>query len=81
MKIDRNELDNYLTQEPPEHGPEANWEYWIDEWKAFWYDAKFELGRLARSVLQQLVRICPDCHKPTDILWFNVGNHEDCFPF
>ena len=81
MKIDRNELDNYLTQEPPERGPTTNWEFWADEWKGWFLDAKSEFDRILRSFGKQFVFLCPDCKKPKYILWFSTGDHEDCLPF
>jgi len=81
VKIDKQELDDYITQEPDWDENFTAFGVWKDEWKGLLEDARFELGRLFRSLWKMLVNTCPDCRKPKEILWFQAGKHDDCLPF
>ena len=51
---------------------------WVTEFKRYIIP---EVKHQLKYAFALLVGICPDCKKVDNLLWFEIGNHEDCIPF
>lgn len=68
---------DYLERYDPDdwdgmdYGPEPT------RWEELVYEIKWRI----KSIPGLFIRTCPSCRKVEGVLWWAVGNHNDCLPF